>query len=72
MLFMPTHGPRFVQYCGVSDVMAGSISSVMLFCASWGALLGGHLSDALTKPRSFDLEMWETERVFFFCLITGL
>ena len=46
----PTDVPRFIQYCGVSDATAGIIASVMLFCASWGALLGGYISDALTKP----------------------
>lgn len=44
---------RFVQYSGVSDITAGCIASGMLFFASWGALLGGYISDGLTKLSRF-------------------
>jgi len=46
-------GTMFLQYCGVPDLTAGCISGLMLFTASFGALLGGYIGDALTKLSRF-------------------
>eukprot|EP00434_Breviolum_minutum_P016022 symbB.v1.2.014122.t1/scaffold1002.1/size145525/4 len=46
-------GTMFLQYSSVPDLTAGCISGLMLFTASFGALLGGYISDALTKLSRF-------------------